>query len=89
MSALWDRPNLPQNIIKSHLNGLETARGDVPKSRPIKARQYTCSSLFFTKGSAPAKDRSMQLALQTISREARIISSERYIYVVLLVYIYY
>ena len=35
VSALRDRPNSPQNIIKSHLNGLVTARGDVPKSRPI------------------------------------------------------
>ena len=35
VSALRDRPNSPQNIIKSHFNGLETARGDVPKSTPI------------------------------------------------------
>ena len=47
VSALRDRPNSPPNIIKSHFNGLETAR-DVSKSRPIIIKPgsiYTCSSL--------------------------------------------
>ena len=62
--ALGNRPDTPQNIIKGNLKLLEEI---LHKAEPYNDKQNTRNNLVFTVGSQPANERSIQLALRTIS----------------------